>query len=100
MDIINALWSVANAILVSLVDAMLDLVIWVTSLLLTGVISLIGMLVTPCCVAVGGLVHILMNLPPFALHVISHMDFSGAMAILSCGFVFRMSRKIITLFQW
>ncbi|MGY1488699.1 hypothetical protein ACW4YW_04725 [Methylobacillus pratensis] len=84
----------------ALFDLLKDILLWLFDNVLTGVGDLLELIPDPCCVPVNWVGDLIGRLPPFAIYVVSQIDFKSALAIIACGVAFRLARKLFTLFQW
>lgn len=83
-----------------LFDLLKDILLWLVENVLTGVGDLLELIPDPCCVPVNWVGDLIAKMPPFAIYVVSQIDFKSALTIIGCGVAFRLLRKLVTLFQW
>ena len=80
-------------------DFLTDFLIATLSVMLKAVVALIA-LIPSCGCFTGGLQSIYVNLHPGIAYVSDHLGIPGVLACCGAAFVFRLGRKIVTLFQW
>lgn len=84
----DAAWDFITDIFVSILAAFLD-----------AISTLLGALPVPSFMS-GGLSTVLGQISPDVWFFASHFKFSQCFAVLGAAVVFRLTRKVLTLFQW
>lgn len=87
-DIFKALW-----------DFVTDILIEVFDLLMTAVVTLVGLVPIPESLS-GGMAQLWANLDPALLYLSHQIGIPAALGILGAGWAFRLTRKLVTLGQW
>lgn len=83
-----AVWDFTTDIFVSILGAMLD-----------AFVALIALLPMPAWLT-GGLGSVFGSMDSGIVFVVTQCGIPAALAIVGAGYVFRLARKIFTLFQW
>lgn len=92
IDVIKAFFT---AIWTFVVDAVVNIV----DLLLGALVSLLALIPVPSFLS-GGLQSLYGLLDPGIAYVVSAAGLPQALSIIGAGYVFRLGRKVATLFQW
>ncbi len=88
-----------KAILQAVFDFFADILILVLDGVLSAVSSLLEAIPVPTFMT-GGAQSLLNGLDGSILYFLSMSGFGAAMALIGAGYLFRFTRKIVTLFQW
>lgn len=86
--VFTALWDFVSDILISVLDA-----------LLSAIVALLGAIPVPAQLS-QGLGSLWSALDPAIIHFLVMFGLPQALALVGAAFVFRLGRKIVTLFQW
>lgn len=80
-------------------DFLYDITVKVFEEVLGIISSVIGSIPVPSGLS-GGLQSFLNGVDPGILYFLGKSGFASAVAIIGAGYAFRMTRKVLTLFQW
>lgn len=86
-------------VFLSLVELLQQFAVWVLDGVLGAIASLIEAVPVPDFLS-GGLQAYVSAIDPGVLWLVTQSGLPDAVALLGAGFVFRMVRKAVTLFQW
>lgn len=93
MNWISGLWS-------DLVEFLTDLPMIVLQGVLDAIATVIESIPVPEFLQTGGLFAVVGALPDSIQYLLMMSYFAQALSIVGLGFTFRMTRKLVTLFQW
>jgi hypothetical protein len=80
-------------------DFIADVLLFFLQMILTGLGNVLALLPSCGCFT-GGLQLLYTQLDPGIAYITNQVGVPGALLGIGAAFVFRMSRKLITLFQW
>lgn len=98
-DLTSWLLSLVREFFKDLWEFFTDIAIGLLELLLLAVISVVGAIPAPSFLQ-GGLNSLFLGLDPAVIYFLNLFGLPQAFAMFGTAFVFRMARKVVTLFQW
>lgn len=98
-DFANWLLGLIRSILTAIWDLVLDAAINIFDLVLTALATIIAAIPVPGF-ASAGLGPLLASIPADVWFFAGHFRLTECFAVLGAGATFRLTRKMITLFQW
>jgi hypothetical protein len=87
-DVLAALW-----------QFLVDIFIFIIELIADALVALINLIPVPDFLS-AGLQSVYSQLDPGVAYLLSATGLPAALGILATGYVFRLGRKVATLFQW
>lgn len=93
LSLVKMIWN-------SFVDFLGDFWVGIADSVLSAVADTIASIPVPGFLDTYSLSAIFASFPSDILYFVSFMNLTSAFAVVGMGFTFRMTRKLITLFQW
>lgn len=98
-DFTNWVLDLIDAVLVALWDFLADVFTELLDLLLTAILAVVAAIPVPAFLS-SGLSSLFNALDPAVIYFLTMFGLPQALAMFGTAFVFRLARKVITLFQW
>lgn len=93
------LFSLVQAVFTTAWDFIVDVVVHLLDLVLGGLVSLLASVPVPVFMT-GGLQAVFTQVDPGILYFVSALGMPQVFAMFGAAYLFRLARKVLTLFQW
>ncbi len=98
-DAVDWFFGILKDFLLAVLDVVKDAFIWALDGVLQAIVAVFSAIPEPAFLAVS-MGDILSGVHPMVGYFANGIGLPGAVGLLAAGFVFRMMRKVLTLFQW